>query len=78
MYVRVLRVLPDVATVADRSFKNRVEVIDSATLDKRTIDVRVVGVMETAATCNAHSSRTSRLMIIVQQTYIVSLPCERK
>lgn len=45
MYVRVLRVLPDVATVADRSFKNRVEVIDSATLDKRTIDVRVVGVM---------------------------------
>lgn len=45
MYVRVLRVLPDVATVADRSFKNRVEVIESATLDKRTIDVRVVGVM---------------------------------
>lgn len=45
MYVRVLQVLPDVATVADRSFKNRVEVIDSATLDKRTIDVRVVGVM---------------------------------
>lgn len=45
MYVRVLRVLPDVATVADRSFNNRVEVNESATLDKRTIDVRVVGVM---------------------------------
>lgn len=31
VYVRVLRVLPDVATVADRSFNNRVEVIESAT-----------------------------------------------
>lgn len=31
VYVRVLQVLPDVATVADRSFKNRVEVIESAT-----------------------------------------------
>lgn len=31
VYVRVLQVLPDVATVADRSFNNRDEVIKSAT-----------------------------------------------
>lgn len=42
--VRLLRVLPVVAPVADRSVKNRTEVITSTTYDKRTFDVTVVGV----------------------------------
>lgn len=42
--VRVQRVLPFVAHVADHSVKNRIEVIEVSTEYKRTFDVPVVGV----------------------------------
>lgn len=75
MIVRGLRVLPVLAPVADCSDKNRIEVIASATLDKRKFDEPVVFVRYIffkdslpLATCGARRNRTS----------VLRLPCTRR
>lgn len=71
--VRVLRVLPVVALVADRSVKHRIEAIESATSNKPTFNVPVSSTLLIRdgllhATCDTSRNGKFCLTIIVQHS----------
>lgn len=73
MIVRVLRVLPVVALVADRSVKHRIEAIESATSNKPTFNVPVSSTLLIRdgllhATCDTSRNGKFCLTIIVQHS----------